>query len=602
MTRIWAKLAILFALLAIPLFSHEGMVRKDRSDRIRIINQQVTTLSQSRSVPEAEAYEPATVLNHIDELTFKKMNQDGVPVNGLCDDSTFIRRLSLLLTGRLPDPAETRAFLASTDPEKRADLIDQTLESEAFNTFWSFWFQEYFESATRILRAGQRPYNEYLADAVASGKKLDVMALEMLTASGLTDEVAPANFYARANGMSRLQQDFWDNTAIAASSKFLGVPLDCISCHDGAYHLEEINLYLADRKREDVWGMAAFFSEVNIRPGRREGNLVLSANIAQNRNPGYVAETDSGDRPVRAGGLIPPKNMFTGAGVEQGKGMRQSIAEQMIADRQFARNFANRFWGHLFGLAMVEPMDGFDLYRIDPERELPEGWEKQALDLDLLEHMTDQLIGFNYDLRDYLRYVLNSATFQMSSEFLPGSWQASYAPYYSRYLARHMTAEMVYDSVVVATGVEVPLRQNYFGERGTQYFTNYAHGLIDNSQPRVGAQREINIFLQSFGRGNRFDLPRSNQGSISQALLMMNSPVINEPLTNRQGRVSTYLSQNLSEADIIRELYLDIYCREPTTQETDQLVEELAKFESTTEKATTVMWLLLNRVEFTFIY
>jgi hypothetical protein len=303
---------------------------------------------------------------------------------------------------------------------------------------------------------------------------------------------------------------------------------------------------------------------------------------------------------VRNGGLVTPTYLATGQAPESND-WQASIADMIVNDRQFARNFANRFWGHLMGLAMVEPMDGFDPYRIDPERELPDGWEHQALDLNLLEHMTDKLIEFNYDLRAYLRYVLNSATFQMDSAFAPGNWQERWAPYYTRYLARHMTAEQVYDSIAMATGVTIPMTQVYFGGGETER-VNYAHQLADTAQPRGRRQAPIFDFLQSFGRGNRYDQPRSNAGGINQALMMMNSTITNNPQILRSGRIRQYIDQGLDAEAIAGELYLDVFAREPSQQERDALLTELAKFESNTDRTSSALWLLLNKVEFTFIY
>ena len=591
---------------------HHVDPRQYRLDKIKQLSASTEalhhgTLAQKRPGVELEAgdpmrtWEPAMEQNAIDGFTFKKMAEDGVPVNALCDDGTFIRRVALLLTGRLPDPEQTRAFHQNKSPDKRASFIDEVLASEAFNTHWSFWFQEYFQSTGRLLRGGQPLYNQFFNDAVVQGKQLDQMARELLTGFGLTDQVGEANFYLRANEMARLAQDFWDNAAIHTASKFLGVPMECISCHDGAYHLEEVNLYLAEKKREDLWAMAAFFSGITRRPGTRDENIILSFNIRERPSEGYLAESDSGDRPVRDGGLVPPKYLFSGAIPPADKAFSQSIADLVVADRQFARNWANRLWGHLFGLAMVEPMDGFDLYRIDPDFDLPEGWQYQALDLDLLEHMTDKMAELQFDLRAYLRYVLNSATFQMSSEYKPGNWQEAYAPYYTRYLARHMTAEMVYDSVVSATGVVVPIV--LASNRDDQLTTiGYAHELPDMNQPRGRRQSEILTFLQGFGQGNRYDLQRTNDGNVGQALLLMNSPVIHQRLLAPSSRLIGYIQAGMEPEQIARELYLDIFAREPDAGEVQTLFAEVATFENNMELVSSIQWLLLNKADFTFIY
>ncbi len=582
------------------LHSHEGLqlARSDpyRNSKIQALNKN-THRNFEVEIAGENQWEPAQPLNGIDDFTFRKMANDGVPINATTDDANFLRRTALLLTGRLPEPETTRRFLANESPGKRAALVDEIIGSEAFETHWSFWFQEYFKSTGQLLRIGQPLYNEYFKQMVRENKPLDVMAVELMTATGLTDEVAAANFFARAGEGARLSQDFQDNIAVHAVDRFLGVPLACISCHDGAYHLEDINLYLADRKREDLWGMAAFFSELRLRPGTRMDNLVLSANITRVSSRGYNAETDRGDRPTRAGGLIQPKYIFNDAVTVQSDDNLTAFANNIVNDRQFARNWANRFWGHVFGLALVEPMDGFDLYRIDPKRELPEGWESQVLDSDLLEYMTDRMIDFNFNFREYLKLILNSATYQMSSNFHPGNWQDSHAPYYTRFLARRLSAESVYDNLVVATGVKTTLSQ---ATRDGRVNVTYAHELRDLNQPN--RQEDIAVFLDLFGRGDRYQTPRTNAGNISQALALMNSTVISNRLLASENRINNYLRQGLGAAEIVNELYLDFLCRPPSEEETEAMLAELENYEDLREKASTVQWLLINKLQFNFIF
>lgn len=582
----------------------------DSHQKIRQLSRTTETVTNHRLTKSNKALAEAMVqaghavmaqpVNGIDELTFAKMRADGVPINVLCDDGTYLRRTALLLTGRLPDPDLVRTYYAESAANRRNLLVDHLLRSEAFNIYWGWWFQELFESNGQVLRGGLNAYSEYFETAVAESKALDDMARELITATGPSTENGPANFYIRAGQMTRLNQDFWDNSAAHAVDKFLGVPALCISCHDGAYHLESVNLYLADRKREDLWGMAAFFSGVVRRPIREDGQ-VLGANVVARSSDGYLADTDSGDRPARDGGMVAPAYMFTGETPPANQSWPEAFATMITTDRQFARNFANRLWGHLFGLAMVEPVDGFDLARLEPDAELPGDWEPQVLNRELLEHMTDHLIATDYDLRSYLHYVVTSATFQMDSTFPLASWQESYAPYYTRFLARHMTAEMVYDSLATATGITVPIPQ---GQPGAQVriSVDYAHEMNDTTGPRGPQQTDLFQFLQAFGRGNRLDIPRTNQGSITQALVLMNSPVVTTRLSAPESRLFDYVAQGLDAEQIVAELYLDLYCESPSAAETEAVLAELAAFEQPIDKATTALWLLLNRVAFTFIY
>src|SRR5262249_15513992 len=62
--------------------------------------------------------------NSVDGYVFPKLKQLSMPPAELCTDSEFIRRVYLDVCGILPAPEETRAFLASRAPDKRARLIE----------------------------------------------------------------------------------------------------------------------------------------------------------------------------------------------------------------------------------------------------------------------------------------------------------------------------------------------------------------------------------------------------------------------------------------------------------------------------------------------
>ena len=67
--------------------------------------------------------------NFVDEHVFANLKQIGIPPSPVCDDATFLRRVSLDIAGRLPTQAETAAFLASTDTDKRDRAIEVLLRN-----------------------------------------------------------------------------------------------------------------------------------------------------------------------------------------------------------------------------------------------------------------------------------------------------------------------------------------------------------------------------------------------------------------------------------------------------------------------------------------
>lgn len=603
MTRLLFKGLLLFFLATAVAFAHQGLKADTQAIATNKTRQLIeNTISIERESPQRNDYEAAQARNGIDTITFAKMTADNIPVNGTCDDATFLRRAALLLTGRLPDPDLTRSFLADGSSNKRDALIDTLMASQAFRTHWSFYFQEMFQSNGSNLRLGTTSYAAFFDQVVAQNTPLDEMAYNMMTATGDTYDAGPANFTVRAVDNSRVPLDRVDNWVIHASEKFLGIQISCISCHDGANHLEDINLFLADQKREQFWGMAAFAAGLAVRPGQvqPQSGALLTVNVGFVDTPGYNAVSDTGDRPARNGGLIAPNYLFSDEAPQTGELPHAALARLITEDRQFARNFANRFWGHLFGLALVEPLDGFDPYRIDPEQTLPEGWEMQVHNLALLDYLADYLIQTNYDWQGLMRHIMQSATFQMDATFQPGNWQDGYAPYYTRFLARRLPAETVYDSIQVATGVITTISQMDFEGNLNRY--DYAHEFIDPGLPRGNQFSDVANFLTAFGRGNRIDIQRTNEGSIAQALMMMNSEVISDRLVARDSRILEYINSGQDTESIIRNLYLDVLVREPSDQELAVMLNEIENYSSSQDRVASVAWLLLNYNEFMFVY
>ena len=94
------------------------------------------------SLPPAGSAPRIARRNFIDERIFGKMEKDGIPHAALSTDQEFFRRVTLDLTGRIPEAAALRAFLADNSPSKRATLIDSLIGSPAFVDKWSYFYMD----------------------------------------------------------------------------------------------------------------------------------------------------------------------------------------------------------------------------------------------------------------------------------------------------------------------------------------------------------------------------------------------------------------------------------------------------------------------------
>src|SRR5262245_6534334 len=68
----------------------------------------------------------------VDRAIEEVLRKEGVKPAPLADDATLVRRLMLDLAGRIPTAAEARAYVESTDCEKRTRLVDRLMASPGF--------------------------------------------------------------------------------------------------------------------------------------------------------------------------------------------------------------------------------------------------------------------------------------------------------------------------------------------------------------------------------------------------------------------------------------------------------------------------------------
>ena len=201
------------------------------------------------------------------------------------------------------------------------------------------------------------------------------MVREVLAGEGDNFAVGVANYVVRQLQRNGPPQDTFDNLAAHSAEKFLGIPMLCISCHDGVGHLELVNWYLRGKTREDFWKMAAFFSRTTSRgaryadPANPNANIIRF-NVATNPNGAYRLNTTDGNKSPRqpAAGqpdTVSPAFLLTGEQPKPGEPYRTAYGRMLTADRQFARATVNLLWKEMFGRGFVEPVNAFDLAKLD---------------------------------------------------------------------------------------------------------------------------------------------------------------------------------------------------------------------------------------------
>jgi hypothetical protein len=534
------------------------------------------------------------------------MLRDGVSPAPLTTDGEFLRRVYLDLTGRIPTLDQAQSFLASTAPDRRSRLVETLLASPAYIDQFSYWFHQRFQ--LNRLGGGFISYDErnhfydFGRQFVGTDSPYDAFVRSVLTASG-DSAVEPAiELLDRYHVNNAPLQDTWDAYTNLATTQFLGVQTQCISCHDGRGHLENINLYLAAHPRRDFWSLSAFFARVRFQivtddDSQFRPRLIFSDSPIGLYN-GAINPANPGAKPPRTGANQSAVYWFTNQ-QPANDNWRQEFSRILTSDRQFARASVNWIWSYFFASGIVDPPDGWDLLRVDPDNPPPDGSPLQNANPALLEALTDRFIQSNYSLKAMVRLIVNSNAYQLSSRYPAGAWNNAFAAYFARHEARRLSAEQLVDSLMTATAT--PANLFVYGMPGV--ILNYA-----NQLPEPNSSPTLESLLTSLGRGDWINQLPSNKPSLYGVLDFFNSwtsEVRTRAFSDSnapQSNLSNWVAAGLSDSDIIQRMFLATLTRPPTSAETQSILAEKPKFTDRRLWLSSVQWALVQKIDFVFNY
>jgi hypothetical protein len=541
--------------------------------------------------------------NFIDQQLFTKMAADKVSPASKSTDAEFLRRVYVDVTGRIPTPEAAQAFLESSDPDKRAKLIDQLINSPAYaDQLTTFWANKFKVTRTHesIGTLGRNTFYEWLRKSMADDRPYNDFARELIGAAGEVDTVPGTQFFARWMDVNGPIQDSWDDITDKITTTFLGYKTECISCHNGRSHLEKINLFLTRRTRNQFWEMSAFLSRLQFVRWSDDNIGFRPRVIVNDRNygtyTGSVSPTNPGNRPLRINAKTEPVYLTTGEKPQSGN-WRQEFGRMLTADRQFAKATVNHIWAYLFSHGIVDPPEAWDFERTDPLRPPPGDWPLQNSHPELLERLADFFIANNYQFKPLFRQILNSEAYQLSSTY-SGKWDPAYVKYFARHEARRLSAEELYDSLITATRTEQPMQA-----AGLNRVLWYANQLPDPNEPSTDFR--IVDFMNNLGRGNWVTIERTSEATILGLLYSMNDTQnVNRTLGNSSAAVSSrsriFEVDALSPTDeeAIRRMFLATLSRYPSDSEL--AVALRYRNGARAQWLSDLQWALVNKLDFIF--
>lgn len=499
----------------------------------------------------------------VDDFVLANLKVLGIPPSLICDDATFIRRVSLDIAGRLPTEVERSNFFVSQDRSKRDDVIESLLRSSEYADFfankWTAMLKNRRDDASDIV--SNFAFHAWVRDSLLANKPYDQMVRELLAATGTVIGNPPVVWYKRVKEPKQQVED--------VAQLFLGVRMQCAQCHHHPFERWS---------QDDYYSFSAFFTQVGRKPTATRGEDM----IFHKRGMAIATNIRSGNilKPAALGDAIPA--------IAPDEDPRLKLADWMSSAGNpfFAKAVVNRYWKHFFRRGLIEPED--DIRDTNPPSN-PE----------LLAALEKHFIASGFDLKSLVKLIAGSNAYQLSSS--PNQCNIADQQNYSRYYPRRLQAEVYLDAIDDLTGSRTEFPNLPSGTR--------AIALPDNSYNNASP------FLKVFGRPENesvCECERVQSSSLAQSLHLINALDIKAKLAANNGRADRLAKSDKFAEEIVRELYSVAFAREPQSSELIAGVEFIS--ESRTDAAGNpvdpckakqdsiqdLIWALINTKEFLF--
>jgi Protein of unknown function (DUF1553)/Protein of unknown function (DUF1549) len=533
-----------------------------------MFNNRVATMIVSSPYPNtvaADAYAKSPVANVIDRRILDKLKELRLPPSPQATDGEFLRRAYLDSAGILPTPAEVDAFLNDPAPDKRAKLIDRLLERPEYVDYWAYkWCDVMLVSTRKLPQPAMWAFYRTIRKSIADNAPWDRFSREILTSTGSTLHNGGGNFFVLHKDVAELTE--------SVAVTFLGMSITCARCH---------NHPLEKWTQDQYWQMANLFSRVGMKNGDRAGDVILSPEIVGDvlhpRRNVAVSPTPLDGKPVA---------------LESPADRRVHFAEWLTAPENpyFAKALVNRVWKNFFGRGLVEAED--DLRETNP-----------ATNPELLDTLAAEFVRNTYDVKALIRLIMNSSAYQRSSKPVAGN--ESDDRFYSRYLLRRLSGEVILDALSHVTGTPTEFNLIYTGvEGGTAATGNYPPGTRALQLPD---SRVASRFLDAFGRADRqqtCSCERTSDSTVGQALMLNNGQVLNDKLRAPKSRVQAWLAEGVDNPALVRRIFAWALGRTPTEAELKKLTTLMGEYPATPEgrqqAVEDVVWAVVTGREFLF--
>jgi hypothetical protein len=499
--------------------------------------------------------------NYVDKQVHAKLKRMKILPSQICTDAEFIRRVHLDLTGLTPTAATVKSFIENTSSDKRTKLVDELIGGREFVKYWANRWADLLQCNSENLgQKGVWMFRSWIEKCVADNMPYDQFVRELLLSEGSCYQNPSANYLRVLREPGKITED--------VSQTFLGVRFNCNKCHDHPFEKWTQNQY---------YEFGAYFAQVAIKRGF-VGKEVIRNNTGDSTP---VTGEEIVYRSYKGGEVKHPRNDMTVAPkVPFGEAKepsaetdrREPFVEWLTSKDNplFARSMANRLWSYFLGRGIIDPVD--DIRASNPPSN-PE----------LLDALTEEFIKSGFDVRTVMRTICRSRTYQLS--IVPNKWNEDDTANFSHALPRRLSAEQMFDAVMVATGV----RPNWNGLPQGMRAVEVPDGKVQGDD-----------FLALFGRPKRMsacECERTSNITLSHALNMINGLTVGDAINRPDNDVAKLVESTKEDRKVIEQIYLACLNRPPTEKELAAI--DLSKGPRL-EMAQDLTWALINSPAFLF--
>lgn len=492
----------------------------------------------------------------------------------LANDEEFLRRVYLDLVGTTPTVAELNEFLADSEKDKRAKLIDKLVASPGYARRMAWHFDVMLMERRADVKVPRGAWEAYLQSVFSENKPYDEFARELLSNDG-------SDAKTRAAAKFVLDRDLEPHLVTKDIGRvFLGRNMQCAQCHD--------HPTVDDYKQADYYGIQAYLNRSFLFPNAQVPTAVIAEKAEGDVS--FMSVFDKAKKINTTAPRMPGGKAVEEPKAEKGKEYKVAPApnvkpvptysrRELLAaavtgadNPAFARNIVNRMWAMMNGRGIVHPVDW------DHEKNPPSHPE-------LLDELTSEFVKHKYDLKWLVREIALSDTYQRSSE-VPANLDDAPPEKYLVATMKPLTPEQFAYALLQATG-HTDAERTALGAKGTEV------QLDARLAPRLAPFRTI-LGGKSGDAGENFS------ATLDQTLFLKYGAAVRGLLPPRAGNLTDRLSKITNPDAVADEIFAAVLSRRPTVDERNDVADALKGAKDRQTTINELVWAMIASAEFRF--